>query len=103
MLKIDYEFRKGIFFIRFIGNMNKQTSLEYGKEIKLLLQDNRFKYVVINVNYVDTIDNDGIGYLSDIYQMTMKEHGYMVLCDKFKLVKKLFQNVPSIDSELEVL
>ncbi len=103
MLKIDYEFRKGIFFIRFIGDMNKKTSLKYGKEIKLLLHENRFKYVVINVNYLDTIDNDGISYLSDIYNMTKKEQGYMVLCDKFKLVNKLFNNVPSINSELEVL
>lgn len=101
MLKIDYEFRKGIFFIRFIGDMNGWTSLEYGKEIKLLLRENKFKYVVINVNYLETIDNDGISYLTDIYNMTKKEQSYLVLCDKFKLLNKF--NVPSIDSELEVL
>ena len=101
MLKIDYEFRKGIFFIRFIGKMNKYTSLEYGREIKLLLSMNRFKYVVINVNYLETIDNDGVDYLRDIYNMTRKEHGYLVLCDRFRLLDKF--NVPSIDSEIEVL
>ncbi len=101
MLKIDYEFRKGIFFIRFIGDMNKKLFLDKGKEIKLLLRDNKFKYIVINVNYLETIDNDGINYLFDIYDMTKKEQGYLVLCDKFRLLNKF--NVPIIDSELEVL
>ena len=103
MLKINFEFRKGIFFIRFIGDMNKDTSLEKVKEIKLLLRINKFKYVVINVNHLKTINNVGIDYLSDIYNMTKREHGYLILCDKFKLVKKIFDNVPRINSELEVL
>ena len=103
MLKINFEFRKGIFFIRFIGDMNKVTSIKYGKEIKKILYMNRFRYIVINVNYLKTIDDDGINYLSGIYSMTKKRQCYLVLCDKFKLLGKLFNTVPCVDSELEVL
>lgn len=104
MLKINFEFRKGIFFIRLIGDMNSKTSKTKGKEIKKILTENKFKYVVINVNSLRTIDNEGINYISDIYNMTKQNKSNLVLCDKFKLLNKLIKNnIPSIDDELEVL
>jgi len=104
MLKIDFEFRKGIFFIRLIGDMNSKTSKTQGKEIKDLLTENKFKYIVINVNNLKTIDTEGINYINDIYNMIKTNQSNLVLCDKFNLLNKLIKNnIPSIDDELEVL
>jgi len=104
MLKIDFEFRKGIFFIRLIGDMNSITSKSQGKEIKDLLTENKFKYIVINVNNLKTIDTEGINYINDIYNMIKTNQSNLVLCDKFKILNKLIKNnIPSIDDELEVL
>ena len=100
MLKINFEFRKGIFFIRLIGNMNSKNSKEYEKEIKDLLTLNKFKYIVINVNKLNSIDHYGINYLNNIYHITKNNHSNLVLCDKFKLLNNI---IPSIDDELEVL
>lgn len=100
MLKMNFEFRKGIFFIRLIGSMNSKNSKIYEKEIKNLLMKNQFKYIVINIDNLKSIDLNGINYLSNIYNMTKKNHHYLVLCDKFKLLNNI---IPSIDSELEVL
>ena len=104
MLKISFEFRKGIFFIRLIGNMNKQTFNIKCKEIKELLIQNDFKYIVLNVNYLKNIDNDSVNYFNEIYKVTKRNKGNLVLCDKFHVLSKLMKiNIPSITDELEVL
>ena len=104
MLKINFEFRKGIFFIRLIGNMNKHTFKPKEKEIKALLIQNNFKYIVLNVNYLKKIDNDSLNYFSKIYKITKKNKSNLVLCDKFQILNKLMKvNLPSIADELEVL
>lgn len=100
MLKINFEFRKGIFFIRLMGNMNSKNSKVYKKEIQDLLVLNKFKYIVINVNNLNSIDSSGINYLNNIYHMIKNNHSSLLLCDKFKLLNNL---IPSIDDELEVL
>ena len=59
MLKISFEFRKGIFFIRLIGNLNKESYYEKECELMQLIIQNKFKYIVINTNHLDTIDVEG--------------------------------------------
>ena len=50
MLNVGTEFRKGIFFIRLIGNLDNNY-LKKENNIKELIEYNRFKYIVINTNY----------------------------------------------------
>ena len=101
MLNINFEFRKGIFFIRLFGDLNKETYEKKSSYIKELLEYNKFKYIVLNTNYLSTIDLDGISYITKIL-LTAKCN--LVICDKTKLFKTLLNNnVPSIEDELEVL
>lgn len=102
MLKINFEFRKGIFFIRLIGNLNNNN---YKKdELKNLILENKFKYVVINTNYLKKIDLDGLNYLLEIFYLTTKNKSNLVICDKNDIFKKLLNNnIPSIKEEIEVL
>ena len=104
MLKISFEFRKGIFFIRFIGNLKNQNYQTEDKKIKELIIDNKFKYVVINTNYLQNVDLDGLNYLLEIFYITKKNESNLVICDKNNIFKRLLNNhIPSIKDELEVL
>lgn len=103
MLDINFEFRKGIFFIRLIGEMNKKNGKETEK-IKKLILDNEFKYVVINTNYLNKVDIEGINYINEIFLTGMYSNSNIVICDKFNVIRKLINNnFPNIKEEIEVL
>ena len=104
MLKISFEFRKGIFFLRLIGDLDRKSYLANENEINELLNNNKFKYVVINMNYIKKIDFDGLNYMTKIYYMTKENESNLVICDKFNIFSRLLNNnVPNIKNELEVL
>jgi len=104
MLRINFEFRKGIFFIRLIGSLNNQNYIKKDKELKDLIIDNKFKYIVINTNYLKIIDLDGLNYLLEIFYLTRIIETNLVICDKSSIFKRLLNNnIPSIKDELEVL
>lgn len=104
MLQVNYEFRKGIFFLRLIGELKQNCYQEEEQLINDLLKINKFKYIVINTNYLEKIDIEGINYILKICYLTKKWGSNLVLCDKSRILKKLFNyNIPNIDSELEVL
>lgn len=104
MLEMNFEFRKGIFFIRLIGDLNKDTYHIIESELNELIINNNFKYIVVNTNSLNTMDLDGLNYITKIYYLTCKYNGNLVICDRFKIFKILFNNcVPLIESELEVL
>lgn len=104
MLEINFEFRKGIFFIRLIGNLKNQNYIQEDKKIKSLILENKFKYIVINTNYLENIDLDGLNYLLEIFYITTKNESNLVICDKNNIFKRLLNNnIPSIKDEIEVL
>ncbi len=104
MLKINFEFRKGIFFIRLIGNLSKETYNKIETEMNDLIINNKFKYIVINTNYLKTIDLDGLNYITKIYYIAKENESNLVICDKFNIFKTLLNgNIPNIKDELEVL
>ena len=104
MLKINFEFRKGIFFIRLIGNLNKKNYTKEDQKLKKLIIDNNFKYVVINTNYLEKVDLDGLNYLLEIFYITKQNESNLIICDKSSIFKRLLNNnIPSIKDEIEVL
>lgn len=104
MLKINFEFRKGIFFIRLIGDLTKETYSKNEKKIISLISDNNFKYIVVNTNYLNCVDLDGLNYITKIYYMVKENNSNLVICDKMKVFKTLLNdNIPSIEDEIEVL
>lgn len=104
MLKINFEFRKGIFFIRLIGNLNNKNYKQNEILLKDLIIENKFKYIVINTNYLNNVDLDGLNYLLEIFYITKMNESNLVICDKNKIFKRLLNNnIPSIEEEIEVL
>ena len=104
MLEINFEFRKGIFFIRLIGNLNNQNYKQEDRNLKDLITENNFKYVGINTNYLEKVDLDGLNYLLEIFYITRLNKSNLVICDKNSIFKRLLNNnIPSIKDEIEVL
>ena len=102
MLKTNFEYRKGIFFIRLIGEMNKESCKSKELEIKQILTWSNFEYVVINTNFLNKIDLDGLNSIAEICSITVKQSN-LVICDRFNILKKLINNIPYIKDEIEVL
>lgn len=104
MLKINYEFRKGIFFIRLIGNLNNKNYTSEDLKLKEIILENKFKYVVINTNYLKKVDMDGLNYLLEIFYITKDIESNLVICDKNSIFKRLLNDtILSIKEEIEVL
>ena len=104
MLKINFEFRKGIFFIRLIGNLNNKNYQQNEILLKDLIIENKFKYIVINTNYLNNVDLDGLNYLLEIFYITKMNESNLIICDKNSIIKRLLNNsIPSIKEEIEVL
>lgn len=104
MLTINFEFRKGIFFIRLIGDLNKESYKSKEKEIMNLIIENKFEYIVLNTNYLNTIDLSGINYLTKMFYITKENKCNLIICDRFKIFKTLLnKNIPNIENEIEVL
>ena len=93
MLKTNMEFSKGILFIRLKGDLNKNT-------IKGLI-DRDFKYIVLNIDNMYSIDSYSIEYINKLYKTIDNTKGKMVICDKFNISRKLLKDIPKIDKEYD--
>ena len=104
MLSLNYEFRKGIFFLRLIGNLNKETYLIHQPIIEELLITIKFKYIVINTNYINNIDLFGLSYFFKLCYLSQQNNSNLIICDKNKFFAKLLHyNIPRIKDEQEIL
>lgn len=93
MLKTNMEFSKGILFIRLKGDLNKNT-------IKGII-DRDFKYIVLNIDNMYSIDSYSIEYINKLYKIIDNTRGKMVICDKFNISRKLLKDIPKIDKEYD--
>ena len=89
MLETNIEFKKGVLFIRIIGSLNKENSYKLKKQIIPLILKNGFKYVVLNLNGVDILDNYGIEVIDEINDVVLKFNGKTTLIDSKKIEKKI--------------
>lgn len=104
MLTLNYEFQKGIFFLRLIGELNEASYLTQQHIIEELLTIIRFKYIVININYLHKINLSGINCFSKICYISQKNNDNLIICDKSNFLTKLIRkNIPNIKNEQEVL
>jgi len=93
LLKTNFEFSRGILFIRLKGDLNKSTIKE------LNIKD--FKFIVLNIDNMYSIDSYSIKYLNNIYKKYQSKDGKMIICDKFNISKKLLKDIPKIDKEYD--
>ena len=87
------EFRRGILFIRLKGDLNKNT-------IKGVI-DEDFKYVVLNLDNMYSIDSYSIKYINKIRKNIEYEDGKLIICDKYNTTSRLLTDIPKISNEYD--
>lgn len=93
MLKTSMEFKRGILFIRLKGDLNKNT-------IRGVI-DRDFKYIVLNIDDMYSIDSYSIKYLNKIYKLYEAASNKFIICDKFNVTNKLLKDIPKINREYD--
>ena len=63
MLGINMEFRKGILFVRLKGVLDRYTLQNFKNEVSDLIKTKGIKYLVMNLNHLDYIDDVGMKQL----------------------------------------
>lgn len=85
------EFRKGIFFLRLIGNVCENESDCLIFKLKELIEEQGIKYIVLNLSNVLFIDSKGIQQLSELSEILWKMGGCFVLCGANEQIKSDIQ------------
>lgn len=80
MLDISLEFRKGILFVRLMGELTKDTIYKLERDVTTLILEQGIHNVVFNVSGLSTIDLKGIHGLFHSYEMTHQNQGKSMLC-----------------------
>lgn len=80
MLNVETEFRKGVFFIRLAGVLNKKTVDTLNDKVTKLIEDNGFRNVVFNIENLTYIDVKGISSLFYNYEISRNNHGNLLVC-----------------------
>jgi len=107
VLDINFEFRKGILFIRLSGILTRATIVDFDSMVTTLIRDNGIRNVVFNVSDLDKIDLKGISRLFYNYELCKKNRGVSLLCcidnvnihDKIES-SRLFKYMLDVDNEL---
>ncbi len=94
LLQTLVEYRKGILFIRLIGNLVKETVPILEIDVNTIIKENQIRYIVINMEELENIDRKGIHMLYYIYELSKKNKGNTLICNlkKEEVKKRLKQN-----------
>ncbi|MEE3343817.1 MAG: hypothetical protein VZS44_06990 [Bacilli bacterium] len=98
MLKIDTEFRKGIFFIRLSGKLDNYLKLKSIYDLTLNLG---IRYVVLNTSNLLLLDVSMINYIYKYNDRLIKNNGYLLICDTNNHRKRIFNAINNINCEID--
>lgn len=88
MLEIETEIRKGILFIRLIGDLNKNTVNKLHTEVTSMVKDNGISNIVFNLDKLDSIDMKGINALFYNYELVNNNNGKSLICNLHNIAIK---------------
>ena len=80
MLTVCKEYRHGILFIRLYGQLIDKTILKYHNNIIKEVIDIGLRYIVLNINGLNDIDQEGINKLIDTSKLCQDNDGCMLIC-----------------------
>jgi len=98
-LDINFEFRKGILFIRLEGILNEDTSIKLSKKLDYFINTQGVKYFVINLEKVFITDYSLFNILDEKYEDVKVHDGKLIICGyknallETKLDKKIGINI----------
>ena len=111
MLEIDMEFARGMLFIRLSGILSKRTSKDLKKTLDKMIDEQGIRYFVMNLENLNSIDEDGIHLIMNRYFDITLHDGKLVICGYDPHIQKhvkndldqAFQNIESSSNELSAL
>ena len=110
MLETILEFRKGVLFVRLIGELNKHTTGIFQSEVTSTVIQNGIQNVVFNLEQLQDIDMKGMCLLLYHYEICKKQKGKCYICNVSnegiytKLKKnRIFNYLQDIENELSIL
>lgn len=80
MLDINFEFRKGVLFIRLSGTLDRTTVSKLKNEVTDMIKDNGIRNVVFNLSNLESIDMRGINNLLYNYELCRNNKGRTLIC-----------------------
>lgn len=80
MLNVGTEFRKGIFFVRLKGDLNKNTIYKLNKRVTNVVKKNGIRNIVFNLSNLKSIDTKGINSIFYNYELVRENEGRSLLC-----------------------
>lgn len=99
MLDISMEFKKGILFVRLKGVINGDNSQILNDNLTNIVKDNGIKYLLLNFENVDYIDQYGINIIVDNYNTITANRGKMILCGFHKILN---YNISPLDNLYQI-
>ena len=91
MLKVDYEFRKGILFIRLYGQLTNNNLQNIQNEIINIIDKSGVTNIVFNLKNIIRIDNYGLKEIYEIYQKIKKKGLIYFLDSDSKIVNSILK------------
>ena len=101
MTKVDYEFRKGIMFVRFLGTFINNNYKEIIDNVIYIIKRIGIKLVVFNLDNIKAIDAFCIDYLLKCNSIIEEEDGKMFICSNNSFKMKFLHRIPIIRNEIE--
>ena len=99
MLKVLMEFRKGILFVRLYGSLNKDTLETFKLEVKEVIVNSGIRFVVLNVDNLESISEEGIKEIKSLKKILKKLEGkFFLFGGEIKELKSLV----NLENELKV-
>ena len=80
MLNVGTEFRRGIFFVRLKGHLNKDTINKLNKRVTNIVKDNGIRNIVFNLTNLKSIDIKGINTIFYNYELCKNNEGRSMFC-----------------------
>lgn len=65
MLKVNYEYKGGVLFVRLVGNLDSKNIYLLSNSIKEIIRIGGFIYIVINVENVVALNDSYLRFLID--------------------------------------
>ena len=100
MLKVNYEFRKGILFIRLNGYLTVETASRVKEEVIDMIIDNGIKNVVFNLSDISVVDEVGIKNLQVNFELCQKSCSNVLLCGLKERFNVVFHKEHLVENEL---
>lgn len=80
MLRIILEYRKGILFIRLIGELDKETIKKFDRSVISRIKRSGIYNIVYNIDKLNYIDLKGMNYILYSYELCKKNNGKILIC-----------------------